>query len=256
MEKILASFLEDNTEGMKAFASLHSDCDVLDSTSIYLPKLSRDERAIILTMLPHYNLRGETDQGREDKNSNYVHVIVTKTKDRSAIPKVLLSDAINEYQIGKERFDILESCPPERMIVVDDSTQLTSATLTDRLRAWAGDYTVWRNNDNQIFLLFTDQELRNSALTAINKFGGRKANENDSAIAYASKKANAAHKKAQQQKKREKQLEQQKTKQTANNKRPPHDGWKTVTHTDNISNQQYASHDSLLSGVDLRNKFA
>jgi len=186
---------------MKSFASLHPDCQVMTFNSILLPKMSREERFILFAMIPHYNLRGETHQDRDVKNGNFTHVIVTKTQDRSVIPRMLLSKALKEYQMNKEDVETLESCPPERMIVIDDGTEVTSETLTDRLRAWSGDYDMWRNDKMQIFFVFTNEELRNGALTVVSKFGGRKANETDSIAAYASKKQKAAQKKERQRKK-------------------------------------------------------
>lgn len=182
---------------------------------------------------------------------------MTKTKDRSTLPTMLLSEAIMEYQQNKEGVETLESCPPDNMIVIDDGTNVTSATLTDRLQAWAGDYLMWRNDNNQIFLVFTNEELRNSALTIASKFGGRKANKSDSYAANAAKKAKAAQKKTQQKKQRQQQIEQQKSKQMTNsNKRgSKQDGWKTATHTNGVSDHKFVAQNNIFEGINLKNRF-
>lgn len=67
MEKLLFDFLSDQTKELKTFASLHPDCITTGAECVYLPKFSREERFIIFAMLPHYNLRGETDTKRDGK---------------------------------------------------------------------------------------------------------------------------------------------------------------------------------------------
>ncbi|ETO21475.1 transcription factor-like protein [Reticulomyxa filosa] len=156
MEKIFFDLLADNTRELKTFAHLHKDCEVIDANNIYLPKISRDERFIVFAMLPYYYLHGETHQGRYEKSGVYANFIVTKTKDHSMLPTVLLSDAIMQYQLNKDSVQTLESCPLSFVIVIDHFNIVTSATLIESLKNWSGGYFMWRNSTKkQIFLVFT-----------------------------------------------------------------------------------------------------
>eukprot|EP01084_Bolivina_argentea_P186040 320732_1 len=92
--------------------------------------------------------------------------------------------------------------PPSTIIVMDDATSVSSNVIQDRLLAWTGSYKMWRNDINQIFIVFTDEDSRNSAMTEMKKFGARKATQNDSFN------ANNAMKKKNMQK-RKKRLKQQ-----------------------------------------------
>jgi len=145
--------------------------------SIYIPHIrSKEERYIIHNIAIQYNVNSEKD----DTFHKTVGIRVTKTF-QSSIPYYLLSQAMIEYQMNPSKLITLEAYPPQCMIVIDNASQISSSMLQDRLLAWTGDYKMWRNEQHTLYIVFTNEELRNAALSSILvKFNGRKANDNDS----------------------------------------------------------------------------
>merc|ERR1712204_70352 len=97
----------------------------------------------------------------------------------SQMTDYLLSAALIEYQLRGDEIDTLENMPPSVIAVIDRAEEVSSASVQDRLTAWTGDYRMYRR-DNQLFIVFSDEKLRNSAMTEMKKGSVRKATKADS----------------------------------------------------------------------------
>jgi len=185
--------------------------------SIYIPHLrDREERYIIHHIAIQYFVISEKD----DTFHKSIGMRLLKTS-QSSIPYYLLSQAMIEYQTNPSKLITLEAYPPECMIVVDDATNISSSMLQDRLLAWTGDYRMWRNEQNTLYIVFTNEELRNAALSSILiRFNGRKANSNDSLGV-----SQVVSTKKQQQQNDNKKQQNKKKKKKENNLNMNKDGW-------------------------------
>lgn len=187
--------------------------------SLYIPHIqNKEERYIIHNIANQYYVVAEKDDTFRNKS---IGMRLLKTF-QSSIPYYLLSQAIQEYQINPSKLVTLEQYPPECIIVVDNATNISSSMLQDRLLAWTGDYKMWRNERNNLFIVFTNEELRNAALASILvKFNGRKATENDSLFVSQA----VSNKKQQQQQNKNKNKQKNKTtkKEHSNTTK---DGWR------------------------------
>merc|ERR1719356_779755 len=121
------------------------------------------------------------------------------------IPEYLLSTALVEYQLHSDEIETLESMPPSSIIVVDNAVDISSSTVQDRLMAWAGDYRMYRNMSDQLYIVFTDENARNSAMTEMRKLSGRKATAADSFDASALQKRTQERKRKNKASKAQKQ---------------------------------------------------
>jgi len=204
IEGIFAAYIADDSQDLNKFKLQYPDITTLISTKsdpiINLKPMSSEQRYIVYSLITQYHLRYEKKENSGKKGSSYLEISKTK---HCRIPDQLLSNAIIEYQIRGTEIDTLETMPPSSIIVIDDSENISSSLIQDRLLAWTGDYRMWRNDNNQLFIVFTDQNARNSAMTEMRKFNGRKATQSDSFSASKSHKKNQQKKKklkAQQQK--------------------------------------------------------
>ena len=146
-------------------------------------------------MMTAYHVKAE----KVDNKNRPSFIELTKTK-HSMIPEYLLSTALVEYQLHSHEIETLESMPPSSIIVVDDAESLSSSKVQDRLMAWVGDYRMYRNGSEQLYIVFTDENARNSAMTEMRKLGGRKATSADSFDASAVQKKSQERKRKKNQK--------------------------------------------------------
>jgi len=219
LEGILDSFVSDNTEDAKVFRSKFKDIHVFLNPKtgkwngvICLKPMNSEQRYITYCLVTAYHIKAEKIEHKHAPS----FIELTKTK-HSMIPDYLLSAALIDFQLHSDEMETLESMPPSSIIVVDDALNLSSSTVQDRLMAWAGDYRMYRNEAEQMFIVFTDENARNSAMTEMKKMGGRKA------VAADSFTASAAQKKGQD-KKRKKRKELSKAQQKSASKAKS-DGW-------------------------------
>jgi hypothetical protein len=251
MEELLEVFVNDNTPELKNFSKRYPKLSILSGEAaqfVHLWPMGTIQHSIVHHMLPHYFVEGE--KMTDGKGRSYIRL---KKTHRSMVANYLLSTAIANYQKYGKDILTLESCPPECMIVVDDASILSSGTVMDRLQAWSGSYKLWRNEENQLFIVFTTEELRNSALTEMSKFQGRKATAQDSMTAEEAQKKKQSKKKAQQKKK-------QKTKENAESSKKGNskylgDGWYAVGDTNVAPQDMPTVDDDGLGDLNLHNQF-
>ena len=161
---------------------------------ICLKPMKSEQRYIAYCLVTAYHVKAE----KIEQKNGPSYIEFTKTK-HSMIPEYLLSTALVEYQLHCDEMETLESMPPTSIIVVDDAVDLSSSTVQDRLMAWAGDYRMYRDGSGSLYIVFTDENARNSAMTEMRKLGGRKATAADSFD------ANAVQKKSEERKRRKNQ---------------------------------------------------
>jgi len=219
LEGVLDAFVSDHTEDAKNFRAKYSDVRPFLNPKtgkwngiISLKPMNAEQRYITYCMVTAYHIKAEKIERKHAPS----FIELTKTK-HSLIPDYLLSDALVDFQLHSDEMETLESMPPSSIIVVDDAEHLSSSTVQDRLMAWAGDYRMYRNAIEQMFIVFTDENARNSAMTEMRKLGGRKAFKEDSIT------ANAAQRESQE-KKMKKRKEVSKAQQASASKARA-DGW-------------------------------
>jgi len=207
LESLFAAYIGDTSADCHEFAAQFPDVIVLCAPKcepmLNLKPMGTEQRFVVFSLMSHYHVRVEKRENSGKTASSYLEVSKSR---HSRVPSQLLSAALVEYQLRGDELDTLESMPPDTMVVIDNALDVSSADIHDRLLPWTGDYRMWRNADNQVFIVFTDEKARNSALTEMRRFQGRKGTEKDSLN------ANTAQKKSQQQKKKkqkQKKAEQQ-----------------------------------------------
>merc|ERR1712087_803696 len=162
--------------------------------------MSSEQRYIVYSMVSMgYHIKAEKrhNSGKGKRASSFIELSKTA---HSRIADYLLSDALIEFQLHGDA-DTLETMPPSHIIVVDEGLEVASSKVQDRLLAWAGDYRMYRHgavDRQELYIVFTDEDARNSALTEMKRFGGRKATQYDSANASSAQKSKH---KSQQRKK-------------------------------------------------------
>eukprot|EP01083_Nonionella_stella_P094498 265140_1 len=220
MEGVLDAYLSDKSSDFKA---KYCDITVLVSHTqtmsymIDLRPMSSEQRYIVYTMAAQYHIRCEKKENSGKKSTSYLELSKTA---QSHVADYLLSSALIEYQVNKDEIRTLESMPPQHMIVIDNGTDISSSLIQDRLLPWAGLYRMFWDNQNQLFMVFIDENARNSAMTSIKTFGARKATQADSLTANAVQ----VNKKNQKKKKKLKaQHSHAAKKNKANNQ-----GWLTI----------------------------
>merc|ERR1712013_778677 len=164
--------------------------------------MSSEQRFIVYSLVTSYHIKAEKrhNSGKGKYASSFIELSKTV---HSRMADYLLSEALIEFQLHSDRADTLETMPPSHIIVVDEGMDVSSSKVQDRLLAWAGDYRMFRHgavDRHELYIVFTDEEARNSALTEMQKFGGRKATKYDSVNASAVQKS----KQKNQQKKKSK----------------------------------------------------
>eukprot|EP01084_Bolivina_argentea_P183587 316773_1 len=212
LEGVFAAYISDKSEDAHIFKSQYSDLTILVSSNgniiVNLKPMSSEQRYIVYSMVTHYNIKAEKKENSGNKNKyNTSYIELSKTK-HTRITDYLLSKALIEYQLYGDKIKTLESMPPNTIIVIDNGENVSSSLIQDRLLAWTGDYRMYRNNNQQIYIVFTDTNARNSAMTQMKKFGGRKANSHDSLNAMQFKKQKERNKKNLNKLKKEQQQQQ------------------------------------------------
>jgi len=201
LEGIMSALILDDTDTATKFKSQYPDIRpfINASTSkwtgtISLKPMNAEQRYITYCMVTAYHIKAE----KVEQNKSPSYIELTKTK-HSLIPDYLLSTALVEYQLHSNEMDTLESMPPNSIIVVDNAEDISSSSVQDKLMAWAGDYRMYRDGNERLFIVFTDENARNSAMTEMRKIGGRKATAADSfdATALQKKKQEKKRKKTQ-----------------------------------------------------------
>merc|ERR1719361_785497 len=174
IEGILSAYICDQSEDFKAFKSQYKDISVCGQC-ISLKPMSSEQRFIVYSMVTHYHIKAEKI---ETGKSEHSYIELSKTK-HSAITDYLLSAALIEYQLRGDEIETLENMPPSLIMVVDNAENVSSSIVQNRLLAWTGDYRMYRRNE-QLFIVFSNEKLRNSAMTQMKKFDARKATKSDS----------------------------------------------------------------------------
>ena len=225
IEGVLSGYIADTNKDLRMFKSQYPDITTLISSKtdpmINLKPMNSEQRFIVYSMITQYHLRVEKKENSGKHGLSYLEISKTK---QCRIADYLLSKALIEYQLRQDEIETLESMPPSSIIVFDDCSDISSTTIQDRLLAWTGDYRMWRNDNQQLFIVFTDQNARNSAMTEMKKFGARKANQSDSLN------ANIALNKKNQKKKKLKSQQQhnnQQSHQHGGNNGNSNKGWST-----------------------------
>merc|ERR1712154_659713 len=213
----------DTWENLKQFKSQYKDISVCGQL-ISLKPMSSEQRFIVYSMVTHYHLKAEKIETGKSK-SDFAYMELSKTK-HCAVTDYLLSDALIEYQLRGDEIETLENMPPSVILVVDNAETVSSSIVQDRLLAWTGDYRMYRR-DGQLFIVFSNEKLRNSAMTQMKKYDARKATKFDSLS------ANIAQKKKQERRKKAK-AKTNKSKGAMDsfvNENDANKGWKNVGST-------------------------
>merc|ERR1712154_499347 len=193
----------DTWENLKQFKSQYKDISVCGQL-ISLKPMSSEQRFIVYSMVTHYHLKAEKIETGKSK-SDFAHMELSKTK-HCAVTDYLLSDALIEYQLRGDEIETLENMPPSVILVVDNAETVSSSIVQDRLLAWTGDYRMYRR-DGQLFIVFSNEKLRNSAMTEMKKWSVRKATKTDSLS------ASVAHKKKKVERRKKIKAEKAKAKE-------------------------------------------
>eukprot|EP00483_Globobulimina_turgida_P000033 UN00033 len=226
MEGLLAAFINDKSAECKVFKSQYVDVTVLISSKsggaiINLKPMSSEQRFMVYSMVTHYHIRAEKKENSGKYGLSYIELSKTK---HTRMTDYLLSRALIEYQLRGDEIKTLECMPPQTIIVIDNGEEMSSSKIQDRLLCWTGDYRMFRNNAS-IYIVFTDQNARNSAMTQMKKFGARKATQSDSLNVMQYKK-NQQRKKNQNKLKQQQQQQKQHSNNTFTSK--SNTGWSTV----------------------------
>merc|ERR1719384_2914485 len=173
IEGILAAYILDQSGDLKAFKMQYPSVSVCGQC-ISLKAMSSEQRFIVYSMVTHYHLKAEKISIGKER----AYIELSKLS-HSQIADYLLSAALIEYQLRGDEIETLESMPPSVIMVVDNAENVSSSIVQDRLLAWTGDYRMYRR-DGQLFIVFSNEKLRNSAMTQMKKYDARKATKSDS----------------------------------------------------------------------------